>query len=176
MVLHLGLLRLELERSLIEQVTSANSSLALPLRQGLLPNADVLADFGSRLNAGGMGVLFAVARPGGGYILTLHQRSETVAENGGLYCVIPQGFHQPNRREPVRNVDQCRLSQSTYRELYEELFGGEEEVGLMKQGGEESYLGGDSLLARHLPWLASNPDSWTLELVSFGINTVSGCY
>lgn len=142
----------------------------LPLREKYLPDAKALVDLEGRLCVGGIVVVFAVATPDNDFIIPIQTRSNRVAVEQGVRTVIPQAFHQPVKGSQ-RTVD---LAYAVYRELYEELMGGEEV--------EENPRNVDPFFfyktCEPIRWLRdpTNSGACHLEMTFLGINCMSGNY
>jgi hypothetical protein len=140
----------------------------LPIREALMGDGRALVDFGERMTQGGVCVMLAMAHPGGHYLVPIAQRTRKVAGNQGMLSLIPEGLHAP-----LDTFDgDVSLSDSVYRELFEELF-----------QGENVASGGARLTPRwyleHSPalqWLAAHPTSVTAEFLCVGTSLVNGSY
>ena len=142
----------------------------LPLRERWLPTGSTLANYRERICAGGVNVLVALARPepDNDYALFLHQRSRQVSEGRDDLSVIPMGYHE-SMHNPALEVDPAF---SVFRELYEELFGGREEVRGKAFARPRFFYRGNA----PLEWLRANSASFELVLTAFGINLLQGNY
>jgi hypothetical protein len=78
-------------------------------------------------------------------------------------------MHQPTTRANAR--EETSIAATVYRETYEELFGGKEVERDDKHVEPRWYMS-----QPQLAWFEENTGSFTLELVSFGINLVDGTY
>ena len=141
----------------------------LPLRTALLPDGHSLLDFSSRITAGGVHVLFAMATDRG-FVIPLQVRSNAVTEGGGMIGTVPIAFHQPLLSDAASEV---ALSQTVYRELFEELFGGRE-----VRRGLESWRPKDWFFdeCEQLGWLRANKESYVIEALGLTMNLLSGNY
>lgn len=97
---------------------------SLPLRDKYLPTLSSVVDLPSRLCAGGVLALCAIARPAGqhgqaDHLLLVQERSQLVVNAARQLTVIPKGFHQP--MTDMRADTSLRTT--LLRELEEELFG-----------------------------------------------------
>ena len=126
--------------------------------------------FRNRLCGGGIVVLCAMARPAPDhdFIMPIYRRSRTVSDSQGAFSTVPRGYHQPH----VDAHDERNLSFSVYRELYEELFGGEE----VERGTRHYHPDWFFPRCEPLQWLLNHPESYTLECTGFGMNLRLGDY
>ncbi|WP_235926537.1 helix-turn-helix transcriptional regulator [Actinokineospora pegani] len=157
-----------LERELVEVAASGGVML---LREELLPDLGSVFDVGGRLCVGGVPAVFAVARPGGDFVVLVQERSRQVVNAAGRLAVIPKGFHGP--LNDVRG--DVGLGATVMRELEEELFG---------RGEVDSTAGGvrmaapmhESRLSEPMRWLTGGPGRLRVECTGVGLNLVSGNY
>ncbi len=171
----IGLLLDELVQALvatdfsIEKTVSSKTEL-LPLRQQLLPDGSGLLNFRGRMCAGGLAVLFAMARPEphNDFVIPIQRRSRLVADAQGMLSVIPKAFHQPM----VDSYAELNPSFTAYRELYEELFSGEE----VEKGVRRLKVDWFFQECEPLRWFRDHKGAYNFECTSFGINLVSGNY
>jgi hypothetical protein len=149
----------------------ARATELLRLREQLLPNGSHLVDFRNRMCVGGPVVCFAMARPkpDNDFVIFVGRRSEEVALTPGQLTVVPQGFHQPM----VDKQAEINPSFTAYRELYEELFKGEEVVGGKVQAVKHDWFVDKSEPIR---WFRDHPRSYKLECTSFAIELGAGRY
>ena len=145
----------------------------LPLRHKFLPDSSALVNFGSRICAGGPNVLLAFKRSkkyGSDYVFFSKRRSAEVASGELIMSLIPMGYHQPTSLATA--ASEIPLAISIYRETFEELFGGTE------LEGESNHVAPLWYLDKYHPlaWFRDNPKSFTLEIVSFGLNLMHGNY
>lgn len=168
-----------LERELTEAVVSgrAASPGELPLRDRYLPDVASVLDLESRLAAGGVLGLCAIARPAdmyrgaADYALLIQERSEQVLNAAGRLAVIPKGFH-----EPLRDVAaDARIGATLRRELEEELFGRTEVDSTAGDSGIAAPMH-PSRLSEPMRWLAAAPGRMHMECTGFGLNLMSGNY
>ena len=142
---------------------------SFPLRTQLLPSRKALFDFSSRVCCGGLGLVVAIARPtpDSDYIIPLQVRSAKVNDGRGLLSVVPKAFHQG----VVGSEAEVNVYWSAMREIYEELYSGEE---VRRHDG--SRLRQDWYLDKHpgMRWFRDNEGTHEMELVSFGVNAISG--
>jgi len=152
----------------------------LPLRSYYLPTTPSLVDLNSRICAGGPLALFAVARSrhsrkGGSpdYALLIQEGSGRVLNSARRLAVIPKAFHQPL----VDFSDEAQLSATIERELEEELFGRPEVDSTLGEQRLADPMHEGSLSAP-MRWLMEHADqeTWRIECVGFGINSVTGCF
>lgn len=175
-----------LEAELLETLASGTPVIgkdgpSLPLRDHYLPNIDAVLDFEGRNCLGGPLALFAAARPGTrhapntpDFTLLVQERSAQVMNMTGRLAVIPKCFHEPlaSRTEDVQ------LSASLERELEEELLGRPE----LENSPTHPVRKVDPMhlneISAPMRWLEERrgTDSYRVECVGFGINTVSGNY
>jgi transcriptional regulator with XRE-family HTH domain len=168
-----GMLPKELDEAIITADFNIDNVIArkrelLPLREELLPDSASLLDFQSRMCAGGVQVLFAMACPDNNFFIPLQRRSEKVADKPGLMSLIPRAMHQPM----VEAAAELSLSSTTKRELYEELFGGTETERGVHQLMHDWYI----RECVPLLWLHDHPESYVVECVSFGLPLTWGNY
>ncbi len=171
----IGLLHDELVEAIIgtdlniDEVVSNNAQL-LPLRHEMLPNGSSLANLGNRMCGGGPDVLVAIARPkpDNDFVIPVKRRSMDVATVQGLLSLVPQACHQPM----VDRQREVNLSFTVYREIYEELFKGEEIEKDVRQVKPDWFFG----KCEPVRWLRDHKDKCNLELTSFGIEFVCGNY
>lgn len=141
---------------------------ALPLRQSIAPTAAALLNFPGRLAVGGMQMLCAFARPApwNDFAVALQVRSKDVGEGGGNYGVVPMGVHQTSM---IAGHDPLFVSTTALRELYEEVFGGEE----VPSGSLEM-----SAIWQHpaMEWLARRFRKVHFEMTSLAVSMIHGNY
>jgi len=142
----------------------------MPIREKLLPNSSVFANYGERLCAGGTNVLFAVRKPGDDdFTFWIKRRSKTVSTAQSSFSLIPSGMHQPTTRAHAQ--EQTSVAATVYREIFEELFDGKEVE------GDDSHLNPLWFMSKpQLAWFRDNRDKFRLEVVSFGLNLMDGTY
>jgi hypothetical protein len=142
----------------------------MPLRNELLPDSKTMADYGRRLCAGGTNILLLFRKPDQeGFCFLVKRRSGKVSTGRRLFSLLPSGMHQPTTRANAR--EETSIAATVYRETYEELFGGKEVERDDKHVEPRWYMS-----QPQLAWFEENTGSFTLELVSFGINLVDGTY
>jgi hypothetical protein len=149
----------------------------LPLRDRHLPDLASVLDLQSRLCAGGVVGLCAIARPAdpyGGpadYALLVQERSGHVVNAAGRLAVIPKGFH-----EPLTDVRaDARIGATLRREMEEELFG-RIEVDNTLQNNRAAAPMHHGRLSEPMRWLLGAPGRLRTECTGFGLNLVSGNY
>jgi hypothetical protein len=149
----------------------------LPLRDRHLPDVASVLDLPSRLCAGGVVALCAIARPtdvyrgAADYALLVQERSGQVLNAAGRLAVIPKGFH-----EPLRDVAaDARIGASLRRELEEELFGRTDVDSTADHAGIAAPMH-PSRLSEPMRWLTAAPGRMRMECTGFGLNLVSGNY
>ena len=168
-----------LERELTDAVVNGRATAPgeLPLRDRYLPDVGSVLDLESRLCAGGVVSLCAIARPAdmyrgdADYALLVQERSEQVLNAAGRLAVIPKGFH-----EPLRDVSaDARIGATLRREMEEELFG---RVEVDSTAGDCSIAAPmhPSRLSEPMRWLTAAPGRMRMECTGFGLNLMSGNY
>jgi transcriptional regulator with XRE-family HTH domain len=153
----------------VEEVI-AHAEVFLPLRQQILPDGAAAVDFRRRVCAGGAVTLLAIARPApfNDFAIPVKRRSSIVADSPGMLSVIPKGFHEPS----VDAWAERRPSFTVYRELFEELFGGDEIERDVQRLKHDWFFD----TSEPLRWFREHRDAYDLELTSFGISLMSGNY
>lgn len=146
-----------------------NPSHHLAVREMLLPSRQVLISPKNRVCAGGVFVVFVMAREETkDYAVITQIRSPAVADNQKAISVIPRAFHQ-HMIDPEAEIN---VLWTVLRETYEELFGGEEVEGTSPRVRPDFYV--DKCPA--IKWLCENLHNITVELVSYAFNGLSGNY
>jgi len=142
----------------------------LPIREMLLTNAKKLSNFQSRICVGGVHTTFAIQRPDpwNDYVIPLQQRATQVSAGQGLMSVIPQAYHQST----VDPKNELSFTQTFYRELYEELFGGKEVTKKHKHLRYDWYMD----VSEPVKWFRDNDGSYRIICTGFGINLTNGSY
>ncbi|MDA2919002.1 hypothetical protein MYX76_05830 [Desulfobacterota bacterium AH_259_B03_O07] len=147
-----------------------NKNKYLPLRQKLLPDGSTLANLKTRMSAGGVNVLFAMARgePYNDFVIPIQRQSRTVSDCQTMISVIPKALHQA-MIDPLAEV---KLSSTAYRELYDEHFGGIE----IQRGARR--LRHDWFFEESEPvkWFRYHQGAYKLECICFGLNLPMGNY
>jgi hypothetical protein len=153
----------------IEQVI-INSAQLLPQRHRILPNGRSFVDFPARVCTGGPLVVFAMARPkpDSDYVIPIQKRSKAVADGQEMLSVIPQAYHQ----HMIDEKKEINVSSSVYREVFEELFEGEEAEKSPRRLKHDWYMHE----SKPMNWLLKHRDAYTLQLVCAGINLHVGSY
>lgn len=149
---------------------------SLPLRDRYLPTVEAVLDFRSRVCAGGVLALCAIARPAGphadaDYLLLVQERSGLVVNAARQLAVIPKGFHQPLSDYHA----DASLRSSLLRELEEELFG-RDDLDNTLDAQRAAMPMHPARMSEPMKWLLSNQNRLRLECTGFGINLVSGNY
>jgi hypothetical protein len=166
-----GLLEDELRDSLIRSEGRSEHAVSgvspLPLRQFLLPDAQALLALQDRICCGGLGVMFAM-RKDDGYIFPLHERSGQVSDGRGQLALLPKAFHQAE----VDPFAEANIRWTVFREVYEELFGGEEAESNVKYVSYDWYFDKEE----GLKWFRDNPEGYQIEVSCFGFNAIHGNY
>ncbi|MGH3772761.1 MAG: hypothetical protein ACRDRW_15440 [Pseudonocardiaceae bacterium] len=173
--LTINLLEGELHEAIARDVVPRLGS--LPLRDRYLPDLDSVLDMSSRLCAGGVTALCAIARPPDRYrgaadcVLLVQERSGHVLNAAHQLAVIPTGFHQP--------LADCRvdaqIGATLRREMEEELFGRTDIDSTISHNVAAAPMH-PSRLSEPMRWLARVPDALRMECTGFGLNLVSGNY
>lgn len=122
-----GLMADELRNALMTtdaETVLANRSTLLPLRELWMESRQALTALDRRLCAGGAAVMVALARgaPDHDFLIPVHVRSGQVAEGQGYVSASFNGFHEWH----VDSAAEVHIRWTVFRELFEELFGGEE--------------------------------------------------
>lgn len=171
-VLTLDLLENELLDAIAEGCPTEPGS--LPLRDKYLPAIATVVDLPSRLCAGGIVALTAIAKgtnPSGetDYALLVQERSNAVVNAPHQLTVIPKGFHQPLTDDEA----DARIRNSLLREIEEELFG---RTDLDNTHGQTRALSPmhPRRMSEPMQWLNAKFDRLRLELTGIGLNLVSG--
>jgi hypothetical protein len=96
----------------------------LPWRQQFLPNARSVAAYVDRLCVGGIHATVAIQRPApwNDFVIPVQRRSRSLSEGHGLITPLPAAFHQPLIDPRAEMPFSCTV----FREVFEELFGGDE--------------------------------------------------
>lgn len=167
-----------LEGELIDAISAGLSPRPgeLPLRDRYLPYTNSVLDVSSRLCAGGVLALCAIARPasrrgGSDYLLVVQERSGHVLNAARKLAVIPKGFHQP--LTDIR--EDTALGATLQREIEEELFGRDDIDNTVTDQRCADPMH-PSRLSKPMRWLTSVPDALRMECTGFGLNLVSGNY
>jgi hypothetical protein len=135
-----------------------------PLRKCILPDLKRLADLRSRVCGGGIGVVFAL-RQDDYYSIPLQVRSPRLSDGRNRIAVLPKAFHQPM----INSELEISLQSTLFRELFEEVFGGEEVTKYDQHLVYDWYFGA----CEPLQWFRKH-DDWHAEVVGFGLNAVAG--
>jgi hypothetical protein len=148
---------------------SRNST--LPMRQALLPTISCLSNLDDRISAGGLACVVAMARgaPYNDYCIPLQIRSDAVAEGRGAYTASLQAWHQPMTAD-LQN--EAKLYWSVLREMFEEVYGGDEVEAESRRLRYDWYLDECPGVA----YVHKNPDAVTLEFLGIGMNALLGTY
>ncbi|GHE80104.1 hypothetical protein GCM10017786_07680 [Amycolatopsis deserti] len=150
---------------------------SLPLRDRHLPDLRAVHELSTRLCAGGVLALCAIARPAdpyrgpADYALLVQERSDQVVNAARRLSVIPKGFHQPL----VDASGETSIGATLLREMEEELFGRGDVDGTAgpHRAAAPMHL---SRLSGPMRWLTERPDRLRMECTGFGFNLVSGNY
>lgn len=142
----------------------------MPLREKLLRNSEVLARYPNRLCAGGTNILLAFRiSDRDDFMFILKRRSGGVSTGRHVMSLIPSGMHQSSTYFVAQ--EETSVAATVYREMDEELFGGEE-----VDPEDRSIEPLQFMRKPHLAWFQQNPNAFTLEIVSFGLNLVDGTF
>lgn len=171
-----GLLEDEILDSLVNNENDTNYIVrervsTLPIRQEILPTATSLGYLSERISAGGLSCVVAMARghPYNDYCIPLQLRSQSVAEGRGVYTASLQAWHQPIAGDHKNEVN---LYWTVLREMFEELYGGEEVIEESSRLRHDWYLKESSGVA----YIHNNPDKISLEFLGIGLNAMLGTY
>jgi hypothetical protein len=149
-------------------VRAAFEAAAAPRRLGrrftFMPNAESLLDTRSRLCIGGPLVLFAVLGQQELQFL-VQRRSPDVSDEAGQLTVVPKAVHQPEV-DPKLESD---LEATIWREVHEELMGGEEPSSRLRPIVPDWYLAACPLLDELI-----NGKKFTLKPLGFVLDLVRG--
>jgi hypothetical protein len=173
--LTMDLLEGELLDAIVSDVAPRPGSLRL--RDRYLPDLDVLFDVSSRLCAGGVVSLCAIARPadpyrgGADYVLLVQERSGHVLNAAGQLAVIPKGFHKPLADYRC----DAQVGATLRREMEKELFGRSDVDSTISPHISAAPMH-PSRLSEPMRWLTTVPGALRLECTGFGLNLVSGNY
>ncbi len=85
-----------------------------------------------------------------------------------MLSTIPMAFHQPM----VDEYYELKISLTVFRELYEELFGGEEVERDVKKLRPDWFVDDSEAIS----WLYNHPDDITHECMDFAISAMTGNY
>ncbi|MCK4658555.1 MAG: hypothetical protein KAV82_03450 [Phycisphaerae bacterium] len=142
----------------------------LPLRSKFLPTAQSVSQFGQRMCAGGILATVAILRPDpyDDFVIPIQRRSWSTSDEQGMITVIPQAFHQPT----IDPAQEMNLRDTFLRELYEELFGGEEAIRGTRRLRHDWY----TMESPEVQWLQANQNHWRLVLTGFGLDLATGNY
>jgi hypothetical protein len=167
-----GLLTDEVLEALVRRQGDVEAVLArreeeLPLRARLLPTADALASLDARVCAGGIGAVVAMARADD-FVIPIQTRSGHVSEGHGLCTTLPKAYHQPT----AGAEEEVHLQWTVYRELFEELFGGEEVAPHDRRRRFDWYFDASPAL----DYFRTHPEAFDLEITAFGLNALGGGY
>lgn len=147
--------------------------ISLPMRNALIPTKDSFKNFSERLSTGGVACVVALARgePDNDYCIPLQERSQAVAEGRGVFTGSIQAWHQPTvEDDEYRN--EVKLYWTVLREMYEEVYQGEEIIKPNKYIRHDWYL-------KECPGVAyvhEKPENITFEFLGIGMNAMLGTY
>jgi DNA-binding XRE family transcriptional regulator len=168
-----------LEGELLDAIVCdvAHRSESLPLRDHYLPDLGSVLDVPSRLCAGGVVALCAIARPpdkyrgAADYVLLIQERSGHVLNATRQLAVIPKGFHEPLTDYRA----DAQVGATLRREMEEELFGRSDIDSTISRHVAAAPMH-PSRLSEPMRWLTGVPDALRMECTGFGLNLVSGNY
>ncbi|MCP3803461.1 transcriptional regulator [Allokutzneria sp. A3M-2-11 16] len=150
---------------------------SLPLRDKYLSDLASALDVSSRVCAGGVLALCAIARPsdpfrgGRDYALLVPERSGHVLNAARRLAVIPKGFH-----EPLTDLRaDAQLAATLRREMEEELFG-REDIDSTAAGDQAAVPMHLSRMSEPMRWLMDKSGRLRVECTGFGLNLISGNY
>ncbi len=151
--------------------------IAQALGEYYLPNLASVLDVSSRLCAGGVLPLCAIARPpnphrgGADYLLLVQERSGNVINAARRLAVIPKGFH-----EPLTDLrSDAQIGATLRREMEEEIFGCEDVDSTVahQRRADPTH---PSRLSESIRWLMGGSGRLRMECTGFGLNLISGNY
>lgn len=142
----------------------------LPFRTHFAPTVPSFLDLKTKLCGGGISLLLAFRRskPFDDYALVLQRRAPKLAAGAGALGVYPHAYHQPS----VSPAEEFGLVDTALREIYEELFDGEEVQRAPRHLMPHHYLSSST----PMKWLDTNRDKWDLYCTAFGLYTLSPGY
>jgi hypothetical protein len=142
----------------------------LPIRADYLPNISSLVDFSSRICAGGVLIMFALARgePHNDFYFPVQRRASNISDGRGSFALVPQAFHQPGVGLP----DEVHFYWTAYREIFEELFEGEEVEKENHHLIHDWYFD----VSQPMQYFREHEGAFDEKLVGFGIDANSGNY
>ncbi len=140
----------------------------LPIRQVIMPELKFLSNYQSRICAGGIGVLLAIARgkPHNDFLLTFQVRSSFVSDGRNQLAVLPKAFHQPI----ADSDEEISLYSTLQRELFEEVYGHPDVEHQSHRLKHNWYLDEEPGVA----YLDDHVGGYTLEVTGFGLNAIAG--
>lgn len=170
-----GALQDELVRALVGSNFDVSKLIAeplkwLPFRMKLLPDVASLANLPGRLCVGGIQACIAIRRPKpwNDFVIPVQRRSSVTSEGQGLMSPIPCAFHQPC----VDPLLELEFRKTFLREVFEELFGGEEAIGTTRHLQPDWYLAA----SEPIKWITDNEDDVALSFTDCCFNAISGNY
>lgn len=164
-----GKLGAELSQALRKHNPKEISISQLKRRSNILPNIRSLTKFSHRFCVGGVNVLFALRKPNGDFEFFVQERSENVASARGEVSLIPSGFHQPLTQQHAS--DEVSITKSVLREIWEEVFNGDDVVSHGGHAKADSYF-----KHQQIGWFKDNPNEFIFKLVCFGLDLIDGSY
>ncbi|BBO85032.1 hypothetical protein DSCO28_55980 [Desulfosarcina ovata subsp. sediminis] len=138
----------------------------LPIRTSHFKKLGNVFDFNSNLTPLGISVLVAFRRDDD-YALIIQKRSHRVAVAPGTLAVVPTAIHQPT----IDLNEELNPIVTLWREIYEELFGGEETINTSKNLIPKWYTK-ESTIMKEITTAGSSD----VILTSCGINLLTGFF
>lgn len=169
---HLGRMQDEIVEAFYHNSVNVDKVLAsdaLLIRSSNYRKLDDFCEFNQRLTPVGISVLVAMKRdkPWDDYALLLQKRSNLVSEVPNTFAVVPTANHQP-MTDPAFEAN---LTSTIWREIYEELFGGEEAIGATQHLVPEWYKRESEIMAE-----ITTPGVSDVYLTSCGFCLLRGCF
>lgn len=150
----------------------ANKSKFFPLREQLLASGSQLINLNDRICAGGTPVCLAIARPAPykDFAIPIQRRSGLVFDAPRMVSVVPKAFHS----HVIDESAEINLSSTIFRELFEELFKGEE----MEKLENTNHLTHDWYFEKmeSMRYFLDHNGTYNVECTCFGFNLVQGNY
>lgn len=147
-----------------------NPQVHLPIRAAIMPDLAYIDDFYTRICAGGIGVLLAIARgaPYDDFLIPLQVRSSSVSDGRNQLAVLPKAFHQP----VVGSGEEVGLYCTLLREVFEEVYGHPEVEHESPKIKHDWYIDEEPGVA----YLRDHLGAYSLEVLGFALNAVAGNY
>lgn len=142
----------------------------LPIRRQLMPDAASILDLGRRLCVGGVNVTFAMRRPApwNDFAIPIQRRSRMLSADQFLLAVLPTAYHQHGVDPDVG----IRFGLTVLREVFEELFGGDEVQRNVSRLREDWFLDESPPLR----WLQRHAGQWKMTITGSALNLSQGNY